>query len=443
MLRKTLEGRGYSVEEAGDAYEARRLLQADRFLVVLTDLRLPAGSGFDVLAAAQEADPQAPVDRDDGLRHGRGGGAGDEGRREDSSPSRSTPITCCSCSNGLWSGVAWDGVRPPEGGVPAPLRPAARDRGGPGAQGDDARHPAGGGHRRHRAAARRERDRQGAAGRAIHQPPARRPLVTSTAPPSRRGCLRASSSATRRARSPAPPAQGGQVRAGHEGTLFLDEIGELPLPLQGKLLRLLQERQFERVGGQKTLRSTCAWSRPRTATPSPRRGGDIPRDLYYRISRHPGRDPLAAPARAGTSSAWPSTSSDGTPALPPPQGPALRGGARAAAAVLLAGQRARAGALHRERGLVLAGAGDPAQAPAARPAAPAVAAGAGILRGDGPARRGGAARGRASPRRRRSRSRCARPGATGPPPPRAARGQRLDPEPPPAPGRGKGREEDR
>jgi DNA-binding NtrC family response regulator len=61
MLRKTLEGRGYSVEEAGDAYAARRLLQSTRFLVVLTDLRLPAGSGFDVLGTAREADPQIDV----------------------------------------------------------------------------------------------------------------------------------------------------------------------------------------------------------------------------------------------------------------------------------------------------------------------------------------------------------------------------------------------
>jgi CheY-like chemotaxis protein len=53
MLRRTLEPRGYSVEEAADAYEARRRLQASRFLVVLTDLRLPAGSGFDVLQAAR------------------------------------------------------------------------------------------------------------------------------------------------------------------------------------------------------------------------------------------------------------------------------------------------------------------------------------------------------------------------------------------------------
>src|SRR6185369_11772332 len=43
MLRKTLESRGLTVVEAGDAYEARRRLQLSRVLVVLTDLKLPAG----------------------------------------------------------------------------------------------------------------------------------------------------------------------------------------------------------------------------------------------------------------------------------------------------------------------------------------------------------------------------------------------------------------
>ena len=45
----------------------------------------------------------------------------------------------------------------------------------------------------------------------------------------------------------------GKVEAANGGTLFLDEVGELPLPLQGKLLRFVQERQFERVGGRETL----------------------------------------------------------------------------------------------------------------------------------------------------------------------------------------------
>jgi len=61
MLRRTLESRHYRVAEAADAREAVRLLTSSRVSVVLTDLRLPAGSGMDVLRAARDADPHLPV----------------------------------------------------------------------------------------------------------------------------------------------------------------------------------------------------------------------------------------------------------------------------------------------------------------------------------------------------------------------------------------------
>ena len=47
----------------------------------------------------------------------------------------------------------------------------------------------------------------------------------------------------------------GRFEVAHQGTLFLDEIGEMPLELQPKLLRAIQDQEFERVGGNRTIRT--------------------------------------------------------------------------------------------------------------------------------------------------------------------------------------------
>jgi DNA-binding NtrC family response regulator len=76
----------------------------------------------------------------------------------------------------------------------------------------------------------------------------------------------------------------GRFELAHGGTLFLDEIGEMPLPLQVKLLRVLQERCFERVGGNKTIqvdvRIIAATNQNLEQAVAERR---FRQDLYYRL----------------------------------------------------------------------------------------------------------------------------------------------------------------
>ena len=133
------------------------------------------------------------------------------------------------------------------------------------------------------------------AGRFMRSALARTVLLSrSTAPPYRRRSWRRSSSDMRRAHSPAP-LRGSPVgsRWRTAGTLFLDEIGDLPLALQAKILRALEEKQFERVGGTQTLRVdvrvVAATHRNLKARVAERLFRD---DLYFRLSVFP--DPHSA-----------------------------------------------------------------------------------------------------------------------------------------------------
>ncbi len=80
----------------------------------------------------------------------------------------------------------------------------------------------------------------------------------------------------------------GRFELAHQGTLLLDEVSEIPANLQAKLLRVLQEREFERVGGSRTIKVNV-----RIIATSNRdllkhvEKGDFRQDLYYRLNVFP------------------------------------------------------------------------------------------------------------------------------------------------------------
>jgi two-component system NtrC family response regulator len=77
----------------------------------------------------------------------------------------------------------------------------------------------------------------------------------------------------------------GKIELAHGGTLFLDEVGDIPLPLQVKLLRFLQERVIERIGSRKAIpvhtRVVCATHQNLEAMI---KAGSFREDLYYRLA---------------------------------------------------------------------------------------------------------------------------------------------------------------
>lgn len=84
----------------------------------------------------------------------------------------------------------------------------------------------------------------------------------------------------------------GRLELAHEGTLFLDEVGEIPLEIQPKLLRVLQDQEFERLGGTRTLRVdvrlVAATNRDLERSVAEK---EFRSDLFYRLNVFPLRMP--------------------------------------------------------------------------------------------------------------------------------------------------------
>ncbi len=292
MLRTTLEARGYSVEEAADAYEARRRLQAARYLVVLTDLRLPAGSGFDVLKAAREADAECPVlvmtafgTVEEAVRAMKEGAVDFLTKPVDTDHLLLLMDRAIDRRRVLTELVLLKEDHQRRFGLPRVLGddPALKETmlAIQKAAGTDATvlilGESGTG--------------KELMSRALHQlsPRAAGPFVAINCAAIPEALLENELFGHEKgAFTGAGSRKIGKAEIAHRGTLFLDEIGDLPLSLQAKILRLVQERQFERVGGLQTIsvdvRVVAATNRDLREAVAQKAFRE---DLYFRLSVFP------------------------------------------------------------------------------------------------------------------------------------------------------------
>ena len=292
MLRKTLESRGFGVDEAGDVYEARRRIQSQRYLAVLTDLRLPAGTGFEVLKAARDADVEAHVivmtafgTIEEAVRAMKEGAADFLAKPVD--PEHLFVLLDRAAERRR---LATEYVL---------LKDEYQRRYGlPRVLGDD---PA---WKETMLAVQRAAPAEatvlllGESGtgkellsRALHQlsPRAKGPFVAINCAAIPEALLENELFGHEKgAFTGAASRKIGKAELAHRGTLFLDEIGDLPLALQAKILRLVQEKQFERVGGLQTItvdvRVVAATNRDLREAVARR---EFREDLFFRLSVFP------------------------------------------------------------------------------------------------------------------------------------------------------------
>jgi len=292
VLRKALERSGWTVDDAGDATAAIEKVRRLRYLLVLTDLKLPGGSGLDILREVKEADPDIPVI----LMTAYG----------------SVEEAVTAMKEG-----AFDFIQKPVDleHLKLLVKRAARQQdllrenlvlreeyaaryGFPRIVGE---HPAiqGAGQQVQRVAATDSTVLLlGESGtgkelfaRAIHHLSRRgqQPFVALNCAAIPEGLVENELFGHEKgAYTGAGGRKIGKMELAHRGTLFLDEIGELPLMTQSKLLRVLEERRFERVGGTQAVdvdvRILCATNKKLEEAIAAK---TFREDLYFRIAAVP------------------------------------------------------------------------------------------------------------------------------------------------------------
>ena len=292
MLRHALEGRQYTVIEATDEVEATAALQEHRPAVVLTDLRLPRGDGFGVLRAAKELDPEISI-----IVMTAYGSIEDavEAMKEGAMDFLAKPVDPDHLL--LLVARALDRHRIVTENMLLKEELAIR-RGLPQIVGQDASLKQVIGTLRRAAASDATVLLEGESGtgkelfaRALHvfSSRAEGPFVAINCAAIPEGLLESELFGHEKgAFTGAVARKPGKFEVAHRGTLFLDEIADLPLPLQAKILRVVEERRFERVGGtvpmQVDVRLVAATNRDLRAAVAARLFRE---DLYFRLSVFP------------------------------------------------------------------------------------------------------------------------------------------------------------
>ena len=284
MLAQALGREGYEVVAVEDAPAATRAVGSGEFDLVLTDLRLPAGSGLEVLAASRPAPPQTPVVV---LTAYGSVATAVEAMKLGAADFLEKPIELealyrlvARLVGGAEAPAAFTapGVRPIVGRHPR-LRAALHllERVAPTDSTVLLLGESGTGKELFARALHALSPRAAGAFVALNCAAIPESLIENELFGHERGAF---TGADRR--------QAGRFELARGGTLLLDEIGELPLPVQGKVLRVLEERAFERVGGGATIaadvRLIAATNRRLSAMVE---AGEFRSDLFFRLDVFP------------------------------------------------------------------------------------------------------------------------------------------------------------